>query len=45
MHQVAIAGVLDLDDLRNGVGFRIQQRRAVLDLESLRDVGKVSIIR
>jgi p-cumate 2,3-dioxygenase beta subunit len=30
--------------LRNGAGFRIQHRRAVLDLESLRDVGKVSII-
>lgn len=30
--------------LRNADGFRIQHRRAVLDLESLRDVGKVSIV-
>jgi p-cumate 2,3-dioxygenase beta subunit len=30
--------------LRTDGSFRIAQRRAVLDLESLRDVGKVSII-
>jgi p-cumate 2,3-dioxygenase subunit beta len=29
---------------RRGAGLRIQQRRAILDLESLRDVGKVSFI-
>jgi p-cumate 2,3-dioxygenase beta subunit len=29
---------------RRAAGLRIQQRRAILDLESLRDVGKVSFI-
>ena len=29
---------------RRGDGLRIQQRRAILDLESLRDVGKISFI-
>ncbi len=29
---------------RRGDGLRIEQRRAVLDLESLRDVGKISFI-
>ena len=30
--------------VRHGDSFRIQERRAILDLESLRDVGKVSFI-
>jgi p-cumate 2,3-dioxygenase subunit beta len=30
--------------VRSGGTFRIRQRRAILDLESLRDVGKVSFI-
>jgi 3-phenylpropionate/cinnamic acid dioxygenase small subunit len=29
---------------RRREGLRIQQRRAILDLESLRDVGKISFI-
>jgi len=29
---------------RHGSGLRIQSRRAILDLESLRDVGKISFI-
>jgi p-cumate 2,3-dioxygenase beta subunit len=30
--------------VRAGTGFRIQRRRAILDLETLRDVGRVSFI-
>jgi p-cumate 2,3-dioxygenase beta subunit len=30
--------------VRAGAGFRIQSRRAILDLETLRDVGRVSFI-
>ena len=44
-HQVAsYVGRYEYVLERQRDGLRIQQRRAILDLESLRDVGKISFI-